>query len=182
MRARASFLGPAQGGIPGAPGPAGADGAQGPAGPDGGGSVEVVYSNVAQTAYGTSGILYVPLAKNATEQYVEFQLTAWQTGNLNITLKYAMSSSHAGAVALSVASLAVGDGEDPNGALSEAASFTVTPGSDQNQHTVDPDDSATMAVAVTAGDIVRVRIRRKNVGGDTHTGSMNVTDIRLEIA
>lgn len=175
-------IGPAgAAGANGADGADGADGAAGAAGADGGGSIEIYSSNVAMTAYGTSGVSYTPLAKNATEQYVQFMLTAWKTGSLEISLKYAMSASNAGDVALSVAHVEAGDGESPNGALTEEATFTITPGSNTTLHTVDSGDDATMAIAVTAGDVCVVKIRRKNVGGDTHTGDFNVVDIRVEI-
>lgn len=181
------MFGPPQGmqganGADGPAGPAGANGSNGADGADGGGSVEVYYSAVAMTAYGTSGFNYTPLAKNATEQYVEFMLTAWKTGDLEVALRYAMSASNSGNVALSVTSLAVGEGEDPNGAPSEDTTFTITPGSNTTMHVVDSSDDSSMAIPVTLGDLVFVRVKRKNVGGDTHTGSLNVIDIRVGIS
>lgn len=172
-------------GVFGEPGPAGADGpagAAGAAGQDGGGTVEVFYSNVDLTTYATSGLDYFPLAKNATEQYVKFTVKAWKAGTMKLDLTYAMSVSNGGDVAMSAATSVIEPGDDPDQALTESATFTFTPGAGATEKEVSYEDEAELGVAVDSGDLVVWQIRRKNVGGDTHTGSFNLQDVHVRIS
>lgn len=162
--------------------PQGSGGGAGTDGADGGGSVQVVGSNVSSSSYGTSGVVYTPLAKNATEQYVVFQVQAWKTGTLALTVKYAMSAANAGDVALECDYGKTTDAGDPNAALTTQASFTVTPGAQTTQKHIDNTTDATLGIAVTAGDVLIVKLTRKNIAGDTHTGTFNLIDIRAAIA
>lgn len=149
-------------------------------GAGGGGSQTVWYfnSNVVSSAY-AAGTPYVPLAKNATEQYVTFDLVAPSTGTLTMTLIYAMSAALSGDVALELDYKKSAVGDDPNAAITTQPSFTFTPGA---VSTVLNKTHATFAIAVTAGDHLFVKITRKNVAGDTHTGTVNVLGVRPEVS
>lgn len=143
-------------------------------------TVPVVDSNVDPTSYGTSGIGYTPLAKNATEQYITFEAVAPATGTLKLSLIYAMSASNGGDVVLAVDTLKVADTGDPNGALTAGSNRTFTPGTGTTRKTATVTQVAELNISVTAGDHVYAKVTRKNVAGDTHTGSMNVFGVRVE--
>ena len=149
-------------------------------GAGGGGSQTVWYfnSNIASSAY-AAGTPYVPLAKNATEQYVTFDIVAPATGTLTLTILYAMSAANSGDVALELDYCKTAVGGDPNAAITSQASFTFTPGA---VTTMLSKTHATLALAVTAADHLFLKLSRKNVAGDTHTGSMNILAIRAEVA
>lgn len=144
----------------------------------GGETVWYFSSNVASTAY-AAGTPYTPLAKNATEQYVTFDIVAAWTGTVKMTLIYAMSADNSGDVALECDYAKTTAAGDPNAALTTQASFTFTPGSGA---TLKSKSDATLQIAVTAGDHLFIKITRKNVAGDTHTGSLNLLGVRLEKA
>lgn len=145
-------------------------------------SVEVVNSNVAATAYATSGVPYTPLAKNATEQYVTTEMVAPETGTLCFRLVYAMSVSNGGDVAFSVSKAVTTAGADPDTALTVSSTVTFTPGAGALLKTLDYADQSVLGMAVTAEDHVFVKIMRKNVAGDTHTGSLNLLGIGVYYA
>lgn len=149
-------------------------------GAGGGGSQSVWYfnSNIASSAY-AAGTPYVPLAKNATEQYITFDLVAPQTGTLTLTLVYAMSAANSGDIALELDYKKSAVGDDPNAALTTQSSFTFTPGT---VTTVLTKTHATMALSATAGDHFFFKLTRKNIAGDTHTGTVNVLGMRLEVS
>ncbi len=150
-------------------------------GQPGGGSQTVWYfgSNVAGSAYATSGVPYTPLAKNATEQYVTWDVVAPSSGNLDITLIYAMSVANGGAVVLELDYLKLSDGSDPNGSLTSQSSFTFTPGSVTTRLSVGPSTQSTLRIAVSAGDHLFFKLSRKNSGSDTHTGNFNIEAVRM---
>lgn len=141
-------------------------------------SVQALASLVASSAY-AAGNPYVPLAKNATEQYVAFDLIAPQAGTLKITLLYAPSASNGGDVVFELDYLKVSAAGDPNAAITTQSSFTFTPGTGATLKTVGQDTQATLGITVAAGDYVYLKLSRKNAGGDTHTGSMNVVGIKV---
>lgn len=154
-------------------------GFSGGGGPSLAGEAAFSQSNVAPNAYGTSGIPYQPLAKAATEEYAEYSKVATVGGTLSFDILYAMSSSHSGDVVLQVDYLKTSDGSNLNAALTAQASFTFTPGTGQDtQKTLLGSSQATMQLSVSAGDRLLIRITRKNVAGDTHTGSINIVDLR----
>lgn len=138
-------------------------------------NVWVVESSAAASALG-NGVTYTPLRQGQADS-IEVQFLAGKDAP-ELTLVYAMSAADAGDVELRLDVLSVGDGDDPATALGAGTPFTVTPGSDTNRHSADKTDSAEMALsAVSAGDLVRVKITRPTGGADTHTGDLRALDI-----
>lgn len=138
--------------------------------------VEYLSSLQANSVY-ASGLSYIPLAKNATEQYIQFQFLARRTGTLSIYVTYAMSAANTGDVVLRDERLAVGSGEDPNGALATGQTYTFTPGNDANLKEV----TCATLLSVSQGEIVTVKLTRRNVAGDTHTGTFNVIGVKAVV-
>ncbi len=136
-------------------------------------------SNVAGSTYATSGVPYTPLAKNATEQYVTWDVVAPQAGYIDLLLIYAMSVANSGDVVLELDYIKLSDGSDPNGSLSTQSSFTFTPGSATTRKSVGSDTQATLRIQVAAGDHVLLKLSRKNSGSDTHTGTFNIESVRI---
>lgn len=133
---------------------------------------EVIVSLVADSTYATSSRRYIPIAKNATEQYVQFQFRASKAGTVSVKLSYAMSVSEANAVVIKVSSSSVADAGNVDAALTAGASTTFTPGTGQTRKTF----TLNTAVVVAEGDSVIIRLTRSNVAGDTHTGTFNVLE------
>jgi len=117
--------------------PAVASGGSGPVGQ----IIEVVTGSAAGGAL-ANGVDYVPLVQGADDT-LEFQFEAASSEDIEVALKYVMSASHAGDVELTLGVLAISDGDDPAAALVTGSAFTVTPGSDTNQHEVASTDDAT---------------------------------------
>ncbi len=140
-------------------------------------TLQAMNSNVAASAY-AAGSPYTPLAKNATEQYVTFDLVAPQSGTLVLTAIYAPSVSNGGDMVFELDYKLTTAAGDPNAAITTQSSFTFTPGTGA---TLKSKTDATMRIAVVAGDHIFLKLTRKNSGSDTHTGSANVLGIRAEI-
>lgn len=119
--------------------------------------------------YATSLLEYVTtlLALTGGEGF-EFQYLARETGTLDLTIAYAMTTSDGGNVELNVAIQNFGDGADPDGALPSASAVVITPGTGTTRKTT------TLSLAVTSGDTGRIRVTRSNAGNDTHTGDMRI--------
>lgn len=134
-------------------------------------------SNVAPSAY-AGGAPYVPLAKNATEQYVIFDGIAPAAGTLKFTVYYTPSASNGGDVVFEADYVKTSLGGDPSGSITTQSSFTFTPGTGAVLKSV---THATLQFTVAKGDHVLLKITRKNSGSDTHTGSMNVMGVEAEL-
>jgi len=139
--------------------------------------VEVVSSLQANSLY-ASGLSYIPIAKNAVEQYLQFQFRAKKSGTLTLYVLYAMSVANGGDVVFRAEQLAVAIGEDPNAALAVGETFTFTPGNDANLK----EAALATLFAVTQGEIVTIKLSRRDVAGDTHTGTFNYVGIQALIA
>lgn len=137
-------------------------------------------SNVASSAY-ASGQPYTPLAKNATEQYVTFDMVAPATGNVKLTLIYAMSVSSGDNVVLELDYLKRADGDDPNAALTTQSSYTLTPGTGTTRKSLTSVTMTTLSITVTAGDLIFFKLSRKNDVNDTHTGTFNLLAVRAGV-
>lgn len=142
-----------------------------------GDTVAVIGSNVSSSTF-ANGIAYTPIAKNATEQYVEFEFVANKAGTLKIGLNYSMSVSDAGDVVLGLESSNLAAGDDPTAALDDKGNTTVTPGTGT---TVKNTDLTYGSYSIADGDYVYCKLSRKNVAGDTHTGDMRILGITVEI-
>ncbi len=140
-------------------------------------SLQALNGNVAPSAY-AGGAPYVPLAKNATEQYITFDLIAPQAGTVKFTVIYAPSASNGGDMVFEADYVKTTAGGDPSGAITTQSSFTFTPGTGATLKSV---THATLQFSVAAGDHLFVKLSRKNSGSDTHTGSANVLGIRAEL-
>lgn len=105
--------------------------------------------------------------------------TSDYTGQIELVITYAMSSSHAGVVKLTMAYGVVGEGEDPSAALTASSQFTVTPGSNTTNHTLDSEDEVSLGLTVAAGDDVTFSITRGTTG-DTHTGDFRILRILVK--
>lgn len=140
-------------------------------------ALQAMNSNVAASAY-AAGSPYTPLAKNATEQYVTFDLVAPQAGTIKLTLIYAPSVSNGGDMVFELDYKLTTAGGDPNAAITTQSSFTITPGTGA---TLKSATHSTMQIVVAAGDHLFLKLSRKNSGSDTHTGSANVLGIRAEM-
>lgn len=151
----------------------GSSGAGGPAGS----TVEVADSSAASSAYGNN-LRYTPL-RNAQSDTISFQFVAPVTGTVNVTVIYAMSSAEAANVRLRFDAVALGAGDNPTTAQSAGTAFTITPGNDVLLHEVDSGDSASFAIAVTAGDIVFCTLSRLTADAPAHTGDMRVIEVRV---
>lgn len=141
------------------------------------GTVEFLTSNVAATAYG-NGVPYVPLAKAATEEYVQYNFKAGRTGTASVVVTYAMSASNGGDVTLRATQGAYAATEDQTAALATGQTFTITPGAG----TATTSSTCALLLAVDALDYVVIRLTRRNVAGDTHTGTFNILDVSPSIA
>lgn len=139
--------------------------------------VEVVVSNVASSTYATSSVRYIPIAKNATEQYIQVQFAASRTGIVQMVIYYAMSVTNGGNLALEFDQNSYGDGDDPDVALATGEDYIVTPGSGTTRKSV----TLNSLFTVTEGDDVVMKLRRENIAGDTHTGSMNIIDVFVTV-
>ena len=144
--------------------------------------VPVFESNVTSTTYATSGIEYLPVAKNASpEHYFAFDGNATRDGNVVFDVIYAMSVSNGGDIALQVDYVIIREGDDPNETITVQSPMVFTPGTGTTRKTLVGDyDSETisMSIAVLQGDYLKVYVTRKNVAGDTHTGTMNILGVR----
>lgn len=118
--------------------------------------------------YATSGYEYLTTLRAGQTDAIEFQYLARETGDLTITLAYAMTGDNGGDVELNTAIQTFGDGEDPDASLPSAVAGAFTPGAGTTRKTT------TITVAVTAGDAGRIVISRSSGVNDTHTGDLRV--------
>lgn len=132
-----------------------------------GGNALVLISDTPSAEYGTSGLRYIPLAAGVSSS-VEAQFAALKDGTATVTVLYAMSVDNGGDVDFDVQALAVGAGENPNGALPAATTHSFTPGS--GGATVLKTTSFT--ISVTTGDMVNLKITRPD--DDSHTGDCRI--------
>lgn len=133
-------------------------------------------------AYSTSGLPYRQLLKASPEQYDIIQTVASATGTITFDALYVMSTDHAGDVTFSIDYQRLTVGGDPNGAWTNSGSFTFTPGSGTTIKQLLGSSQAAMRIAVVEGELVRVKITRKNLASDTHTGSFNPISYRWRAA
>lgn len=133
---------------------------------------QLVNSNVASSAY-ANGSPYIPIAKNATQQYVQYDMLV-QAGLVDLYFTYAMSVANSGDLALQLDYLLSVDGNDPAAAITAQAGFIFTPGNDANRKTIGPSTDSTLRITVASAGRLLVRLTRENVAGDTHTGAMNI--------
>jgi hypothetical protein len=135
-------------------------------------------SAVASSAFG-NGLRYVPM-RDAQSDYIEFQFVAPSTGNVALTVLYAMSAASGNNVRLRFDWLVLSSGGNPSAAVTTGTAFTITPGNDTLVHSVTSSDSSDLSVAVTAGDTVYGKLYRLGTdGADTHTGDMRVIELRV---
>lgn len=140
-------------------------------------TVELLTSNVASTSH-ANGVTYIPLAKAATEEYVQYSFKAAGAGTTSVEVTYAMSASNGGNVVLVATQGAYAAGEDHTAALATGETFTITPGTG----TTEKEATCALLLSVEDGDYVVVRLTRDNVVGDTHTGTFNVLAVSPVIA
>ena len=139
---------------------------------------DVVPSGGARAALG-NGLRYWPLA-NAAEDTLLFQVRFGLGGLYAVHFSYAMGTSHAGNVAFRIAFRKFGEDADPTEALSDAAIFTVTPGSNTDVHLVTDTDSLTLLTnTIQPGTVVLFRLKRANDAADTHTGEARILGISI---
>lgn len=143
-----------------------------------GSSIWVADTSVSSSAFPVSNIRYVPLRNDQTDS-IEFQFTSAIAGTFDASVLFAMSSAEANAVNLQFDKLVFGEGGDPNGSPTLGASFNVTPGSDMLLHTASYQESATMRLSTSEGDIVWCRLTRSG-SADSHGGDMRVLEIRVK--
>lgn len=152
----------------------GATGATGAAGPAGNTVVQVEFvtaSNPSATLGG--GGRYIPL-KPDLDDFIAWQFSSPVTGTAVVSVIYSMSVSNGGNLELLLDRRVTSDGDDPNATVTAGTEFTVTPGSNTTQHTVDSSDHASFSFSVDKGDLVYLKMLRTNDAEDTHTGDMQV--------
>ncbi len=143
-----------------------------------GSTVWVADTSVSSSAYPLSSIRYVPLRNDQTDS-IEFQFASAIAGSFDTSVLFAMSSAEANVVNLQFDSLIVGENADPNSSPSLGASFNVTPGSNMLMHTASYQESATLRMTASEGDVVWCRLTRSG-SADSHTGDMRVIEIRVK--
>lgn len=161
----------------------GGGGGVGPAGPTGptsgaGATVWAVNSSQVSSVFGGNTVLrYVPLL-HGNSDFVEFQLLPANTGTMNVAILYAMSSASANNVRVRIDRLSVAVGGDPTTALTNGTATTITPGSDTLLHSLTNSTDTDLAISVTAGIPLYIRLTRLGADvADTHTGDMRVVDV-----
>lgn len=135
-------------------------------------TVEIVDSATPGSSFATSGGNYTPLAAGGAAPSIDFQYGA--PGNFAVDFLYSMSVANAGDVDLRLDRLVVGDGDDPDVALTAGSVATFTPGNDTNAHLV---QAAEFQVTATEGDEVFFSLNRP--AGDTHPGDFRLIGIRV---
>ena len=142
-------------------------------------AVQVVASSQASSVL-PNGVSYVPMS-HGVDEYISFQITAMQTGTLEVSALYSMSAAEANDVRLRLDTLVLGAGDDPTTSVTTGTAFTLTPGSDTLAHVLDSGDSADFSIAVTAGDTVYCSLYRLGTSIlDTHTGDMRVIQLQVQ--
>lgn len=135
-------------------------------------NIQVVSSSQAAAAYPTGLLTYIPLLAG-NDDWIEFFFNASNTGDLPVTVIYAMSSSDDGIIELDVVKDARSLGSDPDAAPPTAVMEDFTPGTGTTVKML------TFTVNVAEGDTGRIRMTRISAGttGTDHQGDMRVIGI-----
>ena len=136
--------------------------------PGGAGPYWVINSDATSVTL-PNGQTAVPLTDPLRAEYV-FDFA----GTVDIKAVYAMSIADANAIQLTVSSVTVQTGDDPDPVIPAPSTVGDTPGSDLNQHEV----AVLASVSVAVGDRLITVLDR---GTDSHPGDVRVLAIYPEV-
>jgi hypothetical protein len=163
-------------------GATGAAGSNGSNGAQGNTVVHAQFITATQPSYQLAGgVRYTPLL-TAGGDTAEWSCVAPMTGTCEVVVKYSMSASNAGDVELTLDRRLTADGSDLNATVTAGADFTVTPGSNTNQQSVDSGDHSSLSFSVAKGQNVYIMLTRTADAEDTHTGDFRIHGITMEFA
>lgn len=138
----------------------------------------VIDSAVATSAF-ANDVRYVPM-RHSNSDYIMFQFASAKTGPINISFRYAMSSSEANNIRLRADSYVLSTGGNPSTALTTGTAFTLSATNDVLLHELTSSSSSDLTISVSAGDILVFKLTRLGSdGADTHTGDMRIVEVRM---
>ena len=122
---------------------------------------------------------YIQLAQ-PSGNFVVGKFFASITGNVEISMLYAMSNANPGNVQLTFSHAQQSVGDDPSAALTVDPAFTFTPGNNANIHLLNAAVAAVLKIAVVAGQDITIMLQRSIGGADTHTGDLRILSMRAQ--
>lgn len=138
----------------------------------------VIDSSVATSAF-ANDIRYIPL-RHLQSDYIMFQFVSAKTGSINISFRYAMSSSEANNIRLRADWFVLSTGGNPSTALTTGTAFTLSATNDVLLHELTSSSSSDLTISVSTGDILVFKLTRLGSdGADTHTGDMRILEVRM---